>query len=68
VAVGHIREITRSFRKLQEQVNVLEEQINILEEASSNAGGSVEGASGGAWSELDVEGENKKAKKESHSK
>jgi SMC interacting uncharacterized protein involved in chromosome segregation len=43
VAVSHIREITRSFRKLQEQVNILEEQVKVLEEASTMAGGNVEG-------------------------
>jgi hypothetical protein len=45
VAVSHIREITRSFRKLQEQVNILEEQVKVLEEASTMAGGNVEGFS-----------------------
>ena len=46
VAKKHLHEITRSFRKLQEQVNVLEEKLQVLEEMSSMAGGSVGGPSG----------------------
>tara|TARA_R110001583_G_scaffold2257_4_gene16656 strand:+ start:733 stop:1095 length:363 start_codon:yes stop_codon:yes gene_type:complete len=68
VAKKHIREITRSFRRLQEQVNVLEEQLQVLEEASSMGGGSVQGAmasGGGAWDESEVKEYNKEAKKRS---
>tara|TARA_R110002051_G_scaffold84252_1_gene149190 strand:- start:233 stop:556 length:324 start_codon:yes stop_codon:yes gene_type:complete len=43
VAKEHLREITRSFRRLREQVNVLEEKLQILEETSSGAGGAVAG-------------------------
>jgi hypothetical protein len=46
VARQHLKEITRSFRKLQEQVNILEEKLQVLEEESSMAGGDVEGHSG----------------------
>ncbi len=60
IARGHLREITRSFRKLQEQVNMLEEQMRVLEEASSMSGGSVQGAA--SFLGPDVEKENKKEK------
>ena len=43
VAKTHLYEITRSFRKLQEQVNILEEKLQVLEEMSAMAGGAVEG-------------------------
>jgi hypothetical protein len=68
VANKHIREITRSFRRLQEQVSVLEEQLKILEEASSMGGGDMQGAmasGGGAWDGDEVEKYNKEEKKRS---
>ena len=68
VARKHLHEITRSFRKLQEQVNVLEEQLKVLEEASTMGGGNVEGAAasqGGPWPDLDAAAENKDEKKRS---
>ena len=43
IAKNHLREITRSFRKLQEQVNILEEKLQVLEEMSTIASGAVEG-------------------------
>jgi hypothetical protein len=46
VARNHLHEVTRSFRRLQEQVNVLEEKLQVLEEMSSMAGGNVEGHAG----------------------
>jgi len=64
VARKHLQEITRSFRKLQEQVNVLEEQLKVLEEASTVAGGDAGGFSGSAF-KTDVETANKDEKKRS---
>ena len=50
VAKRHLLEIRRSFRKLQEQVNILEEKLQVLEEISSmgggNGGGNVAGFAG----------------------
>ena len=46
IAKNHLREITRSFRKLQEQVNILEEKLQVLEEMSTMASGAVEGYAG----------------------
>ena len=43
IAKKHLHEITRSFRRLQEQVNILEEKVHVLEEMSTMAGGAVEG-------------------------
>ena len=63
VAKTHLREVTRSFRKLQEQVSILEEQLKVLEEASTMSGGDVTGApaaQGGAFSGVDMDDENKK--------
>ena len=73
IAQNHLREITRSFRKLQEQVNLLEEQLSVLEEASSMGGGNEQGAmlnavEGGPFPGLDVEKENDKEKKRSKRK
>tara|TARA_R100000008_G_C3525865_1_gene136537 strand:- start:45 stop:392 length:348 start_codon:yes stop_codon:yes gene_type:complete len=58
VARKHLQEITRSFRKLQEQVSVLEEKLQVLEEASSMAAGHVGGPAGNAFG--DMSKENKK--------
>jgi hypothetical protein len=71
VAKTHLREITRSFRKLQEQVNILEEKLQILEEASTMASGAIEGAvgsQGGPFPGLNVEKENENEKKRSKTK
>ena len=46
VAKNHLKEITVSFRRLQEQVNILEEKLQVLEEMSSMSGGNVEIGSG----------------------
>ena len=46
IAKGHLHEIRRSFRKLQEQVNILEEKLQVLEEVSSMGGGNVAGFAG----------------------
>lgn len=46
VAKRHLLEIRRSFRKLQEQVNILEEKLQVLEEISSMGGGNVAGFAG----------------------
>ena len=46
IAKKHLQEVTRSFRKLQEQVNILEEKLQVLEEASSMGAGSVAGFAG----------------------
>ena len=46
IAKKHLQEITRSFRKLQEQVNILEEKLQVLEEVSSMGAGSVAGFAG----------------------
>ena len=59
VAKRHLREVTLSFKRLQEQVNTLEEKLQVLEEVSTMAGGSVEGAVG------DMSSENEKEKKRS---
>ena len=53
IAKKHLYEITRSFRKLQEQVSILEEKLQVLEEISSMSAGSVEIGAGN----LDEEGE-----------
>ena len=45
VAKRHLYEITRSFRRLQEQVSILEEKLQVLEEMSMASGG-VEGYAG----------------------
>ena len=63
VAKKHLKEITLSFRRLQEQVNILEEKLQVLEEASTMAGGNVEGYGGPAFD--DMSRENKKEKKRS---
>ncbi len=63
LAQKHLKGMTRSFRKLQEQVSILEERLQVLEE-SSMAGGAVEGASG-SFPELDVEKENEMERKRS---
>ena len=68
VAKKHLHEITRSFRRLQEQVNVLEEKLQVLEEISTMSGGNVEGApgaQGGSFPGLNVERENEEEKKRS---
>ena len=68
IAKKHLYEVTRSFRKLQEQVNILEEKLQVLEEVSTMAGGNVEGASGaqgGPFPGLDVGKENEDEKKRS---
>ena len=68
IAKKHLYEITRSFRKLQEQVSILEEKLQVLEEVSTMAGGNVEGApgaQGGPFPGLDVEKENEDEKKRS---
>ena len=46
VAKKHLKEITLSFRRLQEQVNILEERLQVLEEVSTMAGGNVVGYAG----------------------
>jgi uncharacterized protein (UPF0305 family) len=56
IAKKHLHEITRSFRKLQEQVNVLEERLQVLEEMSTMAGGAVEGHAGSQPDDDDKEG------------
>lgn len=61
VAKRHLREVTLSFKRLQEQVNTLEEKLQVLEEVSTVA--SVEGAVGGAFG--DMSSENEKEKKRS---
>lgn len=53
VARKHLQEITRSFRRLQEQVSVLEEKLQILEETSSMSGGKVGGFAGPIGDEED---------------
>ena len=63
VAKRHLREVTLSFKRLQEQVNTLEEKLQVLEEVSTMSGGSVEGAVGGAFG--DMSSENEKEKKRS---
>jgi hypothetical protein len=63
VAKGQLKEITRSFRKLQEQVNLLEEKLVVLEEASVAA--SIQGASGGAWNDEEVLRSNRQQKNKS---
>ena len=62
IAKKHLKEITLSFRRLQEQVNILEERLQVLEEASTIAGGGMEGFSGPAFG--DMSKENEKEKKE----
>ena len=59
VAKKHLKEITLSFRRLQEQVNILEERLQVLEEVSV-AGGSVEGFSGPAFGDMSKENEEEK--------
>ena len=62
VAKRHLREVTLSFKRLQEKVNTLEEKLQVLEEVSTVA--SVEGAlRGGAFG--DMSSENEKEKKRS---
>lgn len=65
IAKKHLYEITRSFRKLQEQVNVLEEKLQVLEEITTVS--SIEGAVGGkgVFTDLNVEKENKKERERS---
>ena len=63
VAKRHLREVTLSFKRLQEKVNTLEEKLQVLEEVSTMSGGSVEGAVGGAFG--DMSSENEKEKKRS---
>tara|TARA_R100001509_G_scaffold135067_1_gene88802 strand:+ start:143 stop:460 length:318 start_codon:yes stop_codon:yes gene_type:complete len=46
IAKKHLHEITRSFRRLQEQVNILEEKLQVLEEVSSVGGGNLAGFAG----------------------
>ena len=58
VAKKHLKEITLSFRRLQEQVKILEEKLQVLE-----AGGNGEGYGGPAFD--DMSRENKKEKKRS---
>jgi hypothetical protein len=60
VAKKHLKEITLSFRRLQEQVNILEEKLQVLEEVSTMAGGSVEGFSGPAFGDMSKENEEEK--------
>jgi len=57
VAKKHLKEITLSFRRLQEQVNILEERLQVLEEVSTMAGGSVQGYSGPAFGDMSKENE-----------
>lgn len=47
VAKSHLNELTRSFRRMQEQMAIMEEKLKILEEESSMGGGSIEGAAVG---------------------
>ena len=63
VAKTHLKEITLSFRRLQEQVNILEERLQVLEEVSTMAGGKVAGPSGPAFG--DMSKENKKERERS---
>ena len=63
VAKRHLREVTLSFKRLQEQVNTLEEKLQVLEEVSTS--GSVEGAVGGAFGDMSSENEKEKEKKRS---
>ena len=63
IAKKHLYEITRSFRKLQEQVSILEEKLQVLEEASTMAAGDVGGFAGNAFG--DMSEENKDEKKRS---
>lgn len=63
VAKTHLKEITLSFRRLQEQVNILEEKLQVLEEVSSMSGGHVEGHVVGAFG--DMSKQNKEEKKRS---
>jgi uncharacterized protein (UPF0305 family) len=63
IAKKHLHEITRSFRRLQEQVNILEEKLQVLEEVSTMAGGGAEGFAGPAFG--DMTDENEKEKKRS---
>ena len=60
VAKKHLKEITLSFRRLQEQVNILEERLQVLEEVSTIAGGSLEGFSGPAFGDMSKENEEEK--------
>ena len=59
IAKKHLYEITRSFRKLQEQVNILEEKLQVLEE-SSIAAGDVGGFAGNAFGDMSKENEDEK--------
>ena len=60
VAKKHLKEITLSFRRLQEQVNILEERLQVLEEVSTMAGGNVTGFSGPAFGDMSKENEEEK--------
>ena len=60
VAKKHLKEITLSFRRLQEQVNILEEKLQVLEEVSTMSGGSVEGYGGPAFGDMSDENEEEK--------
>lgn len=54
VAKRQLREVTLSFKRLQEQVNTLEEKLQVLEEVS--IAGSIEGAVG-AFGDMSSENE-----------
>ena len=58
VAKKHLKEITLSFRRLQEQVNILEERLQVLEEVS--VAGDVGGYSGPAFGDMSKENEEEK--------
>ena len=58
IAKKHLKEITLSFRRLQEQVNILEERLQVLEEVSTSA--SVAGYSGPAFGDMSKENEEEK--------
>ena len=58
VAKKHLKEITLSFRRLQEQVNILEERLQVLEEVSVAGDGG--GYSGPAFGDMSKENEEEK--------
>ena len=60
VAKKHLKEITLSFRRLQEQVNILEERLQVLEEVSTMSGGNIEGHVVGAFGNMSKENEEEK--------
>ena len=58
VAKKHLKEITLSFRRLQEQVNILEERLQVLEEVSVAGDAGV--YSGPAFGDMSKENEEEK--------